>query len=241
VDVGVDRPEIRLVVVIGPIASGKSTVCAHLTDRLLAAGRTVVSSDLDDVAAMIHVPGGRTAEHWEQAHRVHGSLIRGWLTTSADLVIAHGPIYTGSETDALMGDVLPRTGVLRVLLLASLQSARQRVAGNPDRELSKDPSFLRAAYERFWSIFPDIDSCDLTFDTDRTSAELIASRIVDRLLEGSGICGRRSGASGAVGSDSAHVSNCPERFVRSGSPVDSRGGEATGAGADPCLHNHRRE
>jgi|SRR3954447_12740328 shikimate kinase len=182
----VKRPEIRLVVVIGPIASGKSTVSGHLTGRLLAAGLTVVCSDVDDVAAMIHAPGGRTTEHWEQAHRVHGALVRGWLDSPADLVIAQGPIYTRSETDSLMGGVPSRTRVLRVLLLASMQSALQRVAGNPDRGLSKEPNFLRAAYERFRSVGSAIDSCDLTFDTNRDSAELIASRIADELLEASG-------------------------------------------------------
>jgi uridine kinase len=72
-----------LVVVIGPIASGKSTVCRLLARHLVAAGRTVAAIDLDDVAAMVSAPGGRTPTHWDHAHRVHGPWSgRGWRRRS---------------------------------------------------------------------------------------------------------------------------------------------------------------
>lgn len=177
------RLRTRLVVVIGPIAAGKTTVCNLLTDRLLAEGFTVAGADVDDVSTMIQAPGGRTQEHWDHAHLAHGSLVRGWLDSPVDLVIAHGPIYTRHETDSLMTSVPSGTAVLRILLLASINSALQRVQGEPDRGLSKDPTFLRATYERFWSIRPTMDRCDLTFDTESESPEHIAKRIADRLLD----------------------------------------------------------
>jgi shikimate kinase len=175
-----------LVVVIGPIASGKSTVCRLLARRLVAAGRTVAAIDLDDVAAMVSAPGGRTPTHWDQAHRVHGSLVGAWLETSVDVVLAHGPFYSRDETDALTARLPPRTALVRVLLLAPFDLALRRVADDPERGLSRDPAFLRAAYERFSTLRPAMDPCDLTLDTASLSAEVIAARIADRMLPVSG-------------------------------------------------------
>lgn len=172
----------RLVVVTGPIASGKTSVCNVLTNRLLAEGFTVACADVDDVATMIHAPGGRTKEHWDIAHLAHGSLIRGWLDSPVDIVIAQGPIYTRQQTNSLMTGVPSGTAVLRILLLASIDSALNRVKGEPERGLSRDPTFLRSTYERFWSIRPTMDPCDLTFDTESESAEQIAERIANRLF-----------------------------------------------------------
>jgi adenylylsulfate kinase-like enzyme len=39
----------RLVVIVGPIGSGKSTVARLLAARLVASGRTVATPDVDDV------------------------------------------------------------------------------------------------------------------------------------------------------------------------------------------------
>jgi shikimate kinase len=172
----------RLVVVVGPIASGKSTVAGLLTEHLIRAGLTVACVDVDEVAAMAHAPGGLTQEQWHQAHVAHGALVGGWLDTAVDVVVAHGPAYSRQETDALMAHVAPGTRVLRVLLLASLDAALQRVGGQPGRGVSRDPAFLRATYDRFWSLRPHLDPCDLSFDTEVDAAETVAARVADQLL-----------------------------------------------------------
>jgi hypothetical protein len=187
-----------LVVVTGPIGSGKSTVCALLADRLVAApwqadargttplhhrrGQVVVGVDLDVVAEMVRAPGGLTDEHWELAHHVHGSLVGAWLRSPVDLVLAHGPIYTRAENEALMATVPTGTSVLRVLLLVSFATARLRVSADPTRGLSRDPEFLRSTYDRFASIRPTIEPCDLTVDTEKVPAESIAAEIVELIL-----------------------------------------------------------
>jgi adenylate kinase family enzyme len=123
------RLRARLVVLIGPIASGKSTVARKLIDQLVSDGFTAARTEVDEMAAMIQAPGGLTIEHWHQADVVHGAL-------------AHG--------------------------------------------LSRDRQFLQAAHERFWSVRPQIDPCDLTFDTDTETADSIVSRITDRLYQAQG-------------------------------------------------------
>jgi hypothetical protein len=47
-----------------------------------------------------------------------------------------------------MAGVPLATAAIRVLLLGSIESALERVQGDPDRGLSKDTDFLRAAYDR---------------------------------------------------------------------------------------------
>jgi hypothetical protein len=113
-------------------------------------------------------------------------LVEAWLERPVDVVLSHGPIYTREETDALTDRLPPGTAMVRVLLLASFDRALRRVADDPDRGLSKDPAFLRAAHARFAALLPAMDRCDLTFDTAALSAEVIADRIAERLLAGFG-------------------------------------------------------
>jgi shikimate kinase len=180
------RLRARLVVLIGPIASGKSTVARKLIDQLVSDGFTAARTEVDEMAAMIQAPGGLTIEHWHQAHVVHGALVAGWLGTLVNVVVAEGPIYSRREANALMTRVPVDTKLLRVLLWTSFHSALERVKDDPARGLSRDRQFLQAAHERFWSVRPQIDPFDLTFDTDTETADSIVSRITDRLYQTQG-------------------------------------------------------
>ncbi len=166
----------RLLVLTGPIAAGKSTVAARLTERLVAAGRTVACTDLDDVARLGHAPGGLTAEHWTQAHTTHGVLVGALLEQPFDLVVAHGPIYDTEETAAVLAHVPPGTGVLRVLLTCALGTAQERVTGDPERGLSREPAFLRRTHARFWDLRPGI-AADLVADTGTTAVAEVCDRV----------------------------------------------------------------
>lgn len=166
-------PKRCLVVVLGPIAAGKSTVCGGLASRLQAAGQTTVVVGVDEVAAM--APAGLA--DWDFAHQVHGAVVAAWLGTPMDTVIADGSFFSRQETDWLMAGVSTEVRVVRVLLRASYPVALRRVTGDPARGLSKDPAFLRGVYERFERLRPGIDPCDLEFDADRVAAEVIADQV----------------------------------------------------------------
>ncbi|MET0695305.1 MAG: adenylyl-sulfate kinase [Propionibacteriaceae bacterium] len=171
----------RLVVVTGPIAAGKSTVSELLTRRLLEEGLTVACLDVDEVARMMHAPGGLTEVHWAQAHRAHGWLVAGWLDSPVDVVISHGSVSTPWQTDALMSRVPAGTSVLRAQLLATFEAALSRVVLDPERGLSKDPTFLRRQYDRYANLTA-MDPADLTFDTETETAAEIVAVIAGRLL-----------------------------------------------------------
>lgn len=171
-----------LVVVIGPIASGKSGVSSRVTEILSEAGLAVACADVDDVADMLHAARGKD-RHWPDAHLAHGMLVHGLLQTTVDVVVAHGPIYTREETDALMDQVPSGTPMVRVLLQSTLETALLRVGQEPGRGASSDPDFLRDTYERFDALLPQLDRCDLAFDTVTEPIDSIAAQIADHVLQ----------------------------------------------------------
>ncbi len=164
-----------LVVVIGPIAAGKSTVAEALADRLVADGRSVAVVDVDDVVFMQRAPLEQFDRTWERGRAVHGELVGRWLRSDVDVVVAHGPAYTAEETTALMADVPDDVPVLRALLLVPYDVALDRVTADPDRALSRDPDFLRRTHDRFTALLPTIPPCDRTYRTEEVDAATIAS------------------------------------------------------------------
>ena len=167
-----------LVVVLGPIAAGKSTVCGELAGRLHAAGRSTVVVGVDEVAAM--APAGLA--DWDTAHQVHGRLVAAWLAAPVDTVVADGAFFSRQEADWLMAGVPPGVRVVRVLLRATYPVALRRVTGDPARGLSRDPAFLRGVYDRFERLRPAIDPCDLEVDADRVPAAAIAEQVAGLVL-----------------------------------------------------------
>ncbi|HEV7722374.1 MAG TPA: hypothetical protein VGO60_13870 [Iamia sp.] len=172
----------RLVVIIGPIGSGKSTVAGLLAARLVAAGLTVATPDVDEVVVMGTGPADAFDTMWSRGRRVHGAVVGAWLRSGVDVVIAHGPAYTDEETEALMADVPAGTPTTRVMLLAPYAVALERVTGDPLRGVSKDPAFLRSTHERFAALRPAIPPCDHTFDTSSLSADRLADTLAAELL-----------------------------------------------------------
>jgi shikimate kinase len=172
----------RLVVIVGPIGSGKSTVARLLAERLVAAGLTAATPDVDDVVSMGAGPADAFDAMWSRGRRVHGAAVGAWLRSGVDVVIAHGPAYTDEETEALMAEVPPGTPSVRVLLLAPYDVALSRVTGDPLRGLSQDPVFLRSTHERFNDLLPSIAPCDHTFATEHLPADLIADALAADLL-----------------------------------------------------------
>jgi hypothetical protein len=168
----------ELIVIVGPIASGKTTIAAGLARRLRSPNRPVAVLDLDDVVDTIGGFAGLRAERFRQAQLVHGQLVGAWLGQGVD-VIAHGPFFQREEDEALLHAVPPATGVTlrRVQLLCTYEAALARTTSDDDRILSKDPVLLRRTYDRIESLLPTLPASDWTFDTTALSA----SDIVDAL------------------------------------------------------------
>ena len=170
-----------LVVVVGPIASGKSTVAKALGVRLRSAGRRVVVLDLDDLVDTIGGFVDLPPERFVQAQRVFGKLAGSWLDERFD-VVAHGPFFSHSEDAALLHAVPASVVPRRVLLETPLDVALERVHADPDRLLADHPELLTAAYDRASALVPEMAPSEWTFDTSTIDATTIVDRIVAALL-----------------------------------------------------------
>ena len=170
-----------LVVIVGPIASGKSTIAAAVGDRLRQSGRQVAVLDLDDVVETIGGFVDLPPERFRHAQMVLGKLVGSCIDHGFD-VIAHGPFFQQDEDRALLqavpADIAPR----RVLLHCTLDIALQRVAGDADRVLSASPEFLRATYKRVEELLPTMPRSEWEFDPTFNDARSIVDEIADALM-----------------------------------------------------------
>jgi shikimate kinase len=171
-----------LVVIVGPIASGKSTVADALGRRFREAGRAVAVLDLDDVVETIGGFVDLTAAHFQQSQIVYGELIGVWLRQGFD-VIAHGPFFQRQENEALLHAVPQGIEARRVHLRATYEVALERVAADPTRGLSKDPTVLRHTYDRVESLLPAMPRSEWTFDTTTTSWQKVVNDLATAFLD----------------------------------------------------------
>lgn len=171
----------QLVVIVGPIASGKSTIARALGAELRAKGRRVAVLDLDD---MIDSIGGFVDLEPEQFHRaqlVLGQLVGSWLYHRFD-VIVHGPFFSPEENWALTHALGAHTHPRRVLLRIDLAVAIDRVGSDPDRMLARYSEVLEATYARFDELRSALPPSEWTFDTSRESVGHIVQSLTESLL-----------------------------------------------------------
>jgi shikimate kinase len=170
-----------LVVIVGPIASGKSTVAGGLGERFRGCVRMTSVLDLDEVVETIGGFVGLPGERFRQAQMVFGTLVGAWLELGFD-VIAHGPFFHREEDIALLHAVPDGVRPRRVLLHATFPVALERVRADPERLLSSYPDFLEATYKRVDELLPAMPPSEWTFDTTATDAHAIVDQLADALL-----------------------------------------------------------
>ena len=170
-----------LVVIVGPIASGKSTVAQALGERFRASQRHVAVLDLDDlvntIGGYVDLPG----ERFRQAQVVFGDLVGRWLDQEFD-VIAHGPFFQRHEDEALLHAVPAEIAPRRVLLLTTFDVARERIRTEPQRVASSNVEFLKSTYERVNELLPTMPPSEWTFDTTITDVKTIVDELAAALL-----------------------------------------------------------
>lgn len=170
-------PTAHLVVLTGPIASGKSTVAAALAQAASRRCRTAVVVDVDDVAEAVTAPGAGATGLWFSAHQAHGALVARWVRTPVDLVIGVGPIYSPAERAALLEELPAGVAVHWVLLDAPVATTLARAAADPTRGLSRDAAFHTERHARFQRLLTDIPAAQ-TFDTSTTGVEAITEQVL---------------------------------------------------------------
>lgn len=124
-------------------------------------------------------PDGKpVAAAWHDARRAHSRLVDGWLRTTVDVVIVDGPFFDERERRLLLEGVGPSVAPLWVTLDVGYPVALARVTADATRALSRDPAFLRRAYNHFVGITRDLCADDIRFDTGACTVR----HVVDTLL-----------------------------------------------------------
>ena len=136
--------------------------------------------DLDVVAECLVAPDGDWEATWRTARQVHDELVAAFRRSDVDHVIAHGSFFYADEEGSPEGVRDERA--LPVLLSASYELALERVRGDSDRGISKDPTFLRWTHDRFAERATTLPPFALSFDTAVAPIEEIAETVVSRLL-----------------------------------------------------------
>jgi len=143
-----------VVVIAGPIASGKSSLGRATAARLEELdGTEVAVIDLDLIYEMLDPRSGsgraKNDEHfWSQARRVAGRL-SAILLAEGRHVVAEGN-FAEDKSLAEFERELPGTVRLRLVTLdIDFQTALHRTQADASRGLSKDPAFLSTHYEVF--------------------------------------------------------------------------------------------
>jgi hypothetical protein len=89
-----------VLIIIGPIASGKSTVAQALAADCRAAGANAVVIDLDRMFMMLDDgPVMSDAEMSRRARRATAALVDHYVLDELDLIIAEGDFWTRGQRD----------------------------------------------------------------------------------------------------------------------------------------------
>lgn len=181
-----EPPVAQLVVVNGPIASGKSTTAAALAAAAAARGRTAAVLDVDDVAEAVATPGAGASGLWLSAHHAHGALVVRWLRTPLDVVVAVGPFHSPAERAALLDELPPGTAAHWVLLDTPVETTLERAQADPTRGISREEAFHRERHERYRRLVaeaadvPQVGAAQV-FDTSSTSTGEVVAAVVRAL------------------------------------------------------------
>ena len=169
--------ECLVVVITGPIASGKSTVGRELAHELERAGVPVAIIDLDDVHDRLASDGPETDQvTWAAARRKAATLANAFLAEGRAVVIAEGSFNTPGDR-AEFGQYLDASvAPVYVTLRVSFDEALRRAQGDPTRGVSRDPAFLGRYFAGIGQALPT-PATDFVIETERTSPSSAAVSI----------------------------------------------------------------
>lgn len=174
-----------LVVLNGPIGSGKSTVGVALAGAIERAGHRAASIDLDEVWAMVDHQRPRRGgpDEWSLARCGVAALADTFFADGVEVVIVNGPFYGSAERTQLLDALRTRADVRYVTLHVTFDEALRRTNADPDprRDTSREREWLMKHHLRAGSLFPPLRETDLIVETDGVTPAAVADRIVAEL------------------------------------------------------------
>ena len=168
-----------VIVICGPIASGKSTVAQALAQLFDRQGLPAAAIDLDLVYEMLQTDGSakESPATWRRARRAAAGLTDVLLREGVTVVIAEGDFLTAEERAEYVDALESADQPLFVTLRVSVDIALERVQGDASRGLSRDPDFLRGYYEQLEDAIRRRPETDLVVDASSVGIEEAALTI----------------------------------------------------------------
>jgi predicted kinase len=168
-----------VIVICGPIASGKSTVARELAQLFERQGLRAAAIDLDLVYEMLQTDGSAKTSPaaWRRARRAAAGLTDVLLREGVGVVIAEGDFLTSDERAEYVDALASVDEPLFVTLKMSVDTALERVHGDASRGLSRDPDFLRRHYEQLDGAMRARPETDLVIDASSIRIEDAARTI----------------------------------------------------------------
>ncbi len=173
----------QLIVINGPVASGKNAVSTALAGLLEREGRRVAVIDLDELWVMLdhQVPRSHGLQHWLEARRAASLLADEFYRSGRDSVIVNGPFFTDQERQAFLHHIATAVTPVFVTLRVSFEEAWRRAQSDPGRGLSKDREWLAARHAACEALTPPLLATDLVLATDGTTPAEIAAEVAKHL------------------------------------------------------------
>lgn len=170
-----------VVVITGPIASGKSTLGRAVAVELARHGSDSAVVDLDLVYEMLDPSRGpKTGEaQWREARRLAGKIAAG-LCGRRSAVVVEGEFATPEQRADLCDELPQESRASFVTLTVHFDEAWRRVMADPTRGISKDKDFLAAHYSAL--VNARQNDRDLVIDTGDVSVSVAARSVRDWLL-----------------------------------------------------------
>jgi len=172
---------VHVVVISGPIASGKSTlsraVAVRLQERFGIEGAVI---DLDLIYEMLDPQGRLKADTrtWSAARRVAGRLATALLAEGRS-VVAEGDFAGEGELPEFVAELPNDIDPRLVLLEVSFAKAFERALADSSRGVSKDRAFLSRHYSEFVSAWDGQNA--LRLDTGSATVAETADAVVESL------------------------------------------------------------
>jgi adenylylsulfate kinase-like enzyme len=167
-----------VIVITGPIASGKSTVAIALARELELIDVRAAVIDLDRVHEQLTANRSTSDEHtWTLARRETAMAANAFLEDGLAVVIADGSFNLPRDRATFAQHLRASSDLVFVTLQVSFEEALRRAQGDPTRGRSQDPQFLGSHFAARRDVLAAVPATDIVIDTERRTAQGAAATI----------------------------------------------------------------
>jgi len=175
----------QLVLVSGPVASGKTTVALELARIARGRGQRAAAIDMDSLVEMVAGNDWTLvqSDHWRLARELAAAIADRLFENAVEVVLLAGPFFNPKEREHLLQRLASLASTCFVMLRVSLpQSLRRAQADSSRRVLTRDADFLAKIYATIdWAALP---RQDVDLDTDGRERDDVVAIVAKSVFSG---------------------------------------------------------